>query len=173
MSDRQGQWFGDTVLKTIETTSLSEVIQLMPTAASLQNARDVVCERVIISFQTRRIDAAAIVEGYAYEVWKGRFLVGTNTPAQAKDPLDVGATSQFSKADANIMHTGPLEVPESILNGFTGAQALNGRVTAEQVEVPVKRSVNRANEGILLAVVADNSFKLKCLVSWRLYYTYS
>ncbi len=173
MADRQGQWFGDSVLKTLETTSVAEVIQLLPTNTILESARDVVFERSIITFQTRRLLTTA-VEGCGFIVWKGNVLSGTTTPVEALDPLSL---STFSWAHKSIMRFGKLEVP-GIIQSFDSAgafvnKATDQRLTAQEVDFDVKRSVGRANEGIFLAVTADVSSVLKCLVTWRTYYTYA
>jgi len=172
MTKRKGQWFGDSVLLTIGTgTTVGEVVQLLPTAAALESMRDVVFERCILSMQTRRISTSAI-EGYAYMVWKGDVLSGTSTPTEALNPL---SQSTFSWAHGSIMHYGPLRVPPvlEVFDGVAPATKLSQELTAEQVEIVVKRKINRANEGIFLMVANDFGSTLKCNITWRTYYTYA
>ena len=171
MSDkrRSGQWFGDAELQTITAGSaVGKVIQLLPTVSSLQSMRDVVFERVIITFQTRRILATAL-EGYAFVVWHGEVLTGTSTPTQGLDPLSL---ISFSWADRNIMHFGALAVPPTQLTSADAAVIGNELVPA-MCDTHVKRSVGRANQGIFLKVSSDVSSVLKCHITWRTYYTYA
>jgi len=170
MTKRSGQWFGDSVLQIVTAGGgVSNVIQLLPTADSLQSMRDIVFERSILSIQTRRI-LPSVLEGLAYIVWKGEVLSGTSTPTEGMDAL---STSDFSWAHGRIMHYGPLHVPPNISDGSTGTIVVNQEVTAEQVEIVVKRKVNRANEGIFMRISADVSNVVKCNITWRTYYTYS
>ncbi len=174
MAKRSGQWFGDSELQTIIAgAAVAQVIQLLPTVASLQSMRDIVFERVIISFQSRRILSAAI-EGYAFVVWKGNVLSGTTTPVEALDPL---SQSTFSWSHGSIMQYGVLDVPRE-QKSFDSAGAFVSQTPAvdllsHMVDFDVKRSVNRANEGIFLKVSADVSSNIKCNITWRTYYTYA
>lgn len=170
MAKRSGQWFGDSTLKTILAgAGVSQVIQLLPTANSLQSPRDIVIERIILSFQSRRI-LVADIEGFAFLVWKGDVLSGTTTPTESLDPL---STSTFNWAHASIMKYGVLKIPANTFDSTAQLPALSNEVTAETMEIIVKRKVNRANEGIFLAVAADLSSALKCNITWRAYYTYA
>lgn len=170
MARRRGQWFGDSELQTVLAgSSVSKVLQLLPTVVQLESTRDVVFERCVLTFQTRRI-LTATIEGLAYVVWKGDVLSGTSTPTEGLDAL---STSTFSWAHASIMHYGPLEVPPRLINGFDGAAQVSEAVTAHQVEIGVKRKVNRANEGIFMRISCDLSSAVKVNVTWRTYYTYA
>ncbi len=170
MAKRQGQWFGGGVLQTVLAgAAVAQVVQLLPTVTAIEAPRDIVAERTIISFQTRRLNFNN-VSALAYVVWRGKVASGTSTPLESLDPL---SQSGFEWAEAQIMHYGPLEVPEVLVNGFTGAEGLSRRVTAEQVEVVVKRKVARANEGIFLAVTCDVSSVVSTNITWRTYYTYA
>jgi len=167
---RSGQWFGDSELQTVQAgATVATVIQLLPTVSSLQSMRDVVFERCIISFQTRR-NSLGFPDGYAFIVWKGNVLSGTSTPVEALDPL---SQSTFSWSHSSIMKFGPLRCPPILLNGFDGVSEISGELTAEQVEIVVKRKVSRANEGIFLKVSTDASNLVKCNITFRTYYTYA
>jgi len=171
MAKRSGQWIGDSTLITVLTNAsggVGSVIQLLPSVVDTAMPRDVVHERTIISFQSRRISTGDL-EGFAYVVWKGDVLSGTSTPTEALDPLSL---SSFSWAHKSIMHFGPLKVPPLLVQSDDTFK-INSEVTAEQVEVVVKRKVGRANEGIFLVVASDLSSRMKCLVTSRTYYTYA
>jgi len=173
MTKRSGQWFGDSVLKTVLAGgTTADVIQLLPTVASLQSARDIVFERAIISFQIHRLTAGAL-SGHAWVVWKGLVLAGTSTPVEGVDPLNVGATSQFSWGRKAIMQYGPLDVPATLILFDSNTKVTDSSVVSSQVDFDVKRSVSRANEFIGLQVSADASSVLQTLVTWRVYYTYA
>jgi len=170
MARRSGQWFGDSVLQQVTAGGgVSNVIQLLPTVTALESMRDIVFERCILSLQTRRIDAA-VIEGLAYIVWKGEVLSGTSTPTEGMDAL---STSSFSWAHGRVMHYGPMHVPAVLSNGSSGTHQVTGEVTAEQVEIVVKRKVNRANEGIFMRVSCDLSDAVKVNITWRTYYSYA
>ncbi len=170
---RSGQWFGDSFLKTLEPSTVAEIIQLMPTATLLESARDVVFERCIITFQSRRL-LTGVVEGCAWLAWKGSVLSGTGTPVEALDPL---SQSTFSWAHSSIMQFGALEVPP-ITDSFDSTGAFVGtkfrrELTNDMVDFDVKRSVSRANEGIFLLVSCDVAATVKCNITFRTYYTYA
>lgn len=166
---RSGQWFGNSVLLTLETTATDQVQKLLPEATALESIRDLVFERSIVSFQTRRI-LANTVEGCAYVVWHGGVDPATGDPLQTFDPL---SQDSFVWANKNIMRFGPLPVQPVVMTPSTDTQIANREISALQIDFDVKRSIARANEAVFIAVAADVAATVKCLVTWRTYYTYA
>jgi len=166
---RSGQWFGDAFIKTVLAgPNVADVIQLLPTVTSVQSPRDVVFERSIVNFQTRRIGVST-VEALGFIVWKGLVLSGTTTPVEALDP---NSTSTFSWSHGSIMHYGTLHVPALIPVGDAATRQISEEVTSHEIDFSVKRSVQRANEGIFLMVSADISSQVRVNTTFRTYYTY-
>jgi len=170
MAKRQGQWFGDAVLQVIKAGATgAEVIDVLPHAASLQTVRSLVFERVIIGFQTRRTSINP-VEGYGFTLWHGMVAPASGVPSDVIDPNSLESNVW---ADKRIMQCGRLPVPGTAFDSIADNLIITQELTAEQVDVTVKRSVNRGTEGIFLKVSADASDVLKCFITWRVYYTYA
>lgn len=167
--DRVGQWEGDSFLQSISPSAVGGIISLLPTAPTVGQASNVVFERSIITFQTRRV-GNGVLEGLAFLIWKGNVLSGTTTPVEALDPL---SQSTFSWAHKSIMQFGVLKVPAAVFNDTGQSLAISQELTAEMVDINVKRSVNRRNETINLLVAADAASVVKCNITFRTYYTYA
>ncbi len=170
MAKRKGQWFGNSVLQSTGTSAASQVIQLLPVRASLGVARDLVFERSIVSFQTRRFTAATI-EGLAYVVWHGGVNPTTGLPLQVFNPVQVAGLEEW--ANKNIMRFGPLAVAGCHSNPSDDVLLPIDSLFAHQEDFDVKRSVAAGNESIFLQVAADVSGACKTYITWRTYYTYS
>jgi len=167
---RQGQWFGDAVLQTITAGSAeAQVIDILPPALSLESIRDLVFERAIIGFNTRRLNTT-VVEGYGFVLWHGMINPATQVKS---DPIDPNSLLSNVWADKRIMQVGRLHVPALQFDSTAQAAVVSQEVTAEEVDVGVKRSVNRGTEGVFLKVSTDVTSTVKCFITWRCYYTYA
>lgn len=167
---RTGQWIGDNNLQTVlshASGSVADIISLLPTNSIVEAAANVVFERCIIDFWTRRL-LVTQPEALGFMVWDGDVLSGTTTPVEALDPL---SGSTFSWAHKAIMQKGGLPVPPVFFNGVSNA--VGGELLHSQVDINVKRKLSRRNQQINLVVRCDLSSVMRVFTTWRTYYTYA
>ncbi len=174
MAKRRGQWYGDSVAKTVNDIPLvADVVQILPSVASLESVRDVVFERCIIAFCITRLSTASVTDCY-WMAYHGYLLDGSSTPTEALNPR---SASSFTLAHGSIMQFGALTVPP-VVKAFDSAGVitsfeLNSEVQVVEVDFDVKRSLNRGNEAIMLTMAASAQDVISVRVGFRTYYTYA
>lgn len=164
---RPASWNGNLIVQTLLAGGpIANVIQLTPTVTSAA-IQDALHEVTWLHISVERILTTAI-DACGFVVWKGKVDVGTSTPAQSLNPLNLVA---LEHADSDIMMEGLLNVPPVIFDA-AGTPAVNRELRAHKIHIPVARKFSRVNHGIFLAIACDVSSVVRVSVLHRTYLSY-
>jgi len=168
------KWWGFGELRTIETavsTSVSEVMHLVPCAISDDAQGDVTVEAIYCHISVRRANST-VVDGVGYIIANQKCTPADGNPIEVLDTVPTGATAVTALANRDIMMHGLLNVPAMLTNEVP-AVVSNRENIVNEVVYKARRKLYRLNHGLYLHITADVSGVLTVFVSARTLLRYS
>ena len=157
--NRRFKWVGVQKLAQVNTfpsTSVSSVHVISAPIVDGDIQADSMVERVLCSLNIQRISTTTI-EGLGYIVAKQKFD-STGTLIQVLDPL---STDVFDLGNKDIMAMGRLPIIGNIPIGNAAGVQLSKDLLVHEIDVRVRRKLDRLTEGVTLTIVGDVSAIVK------------
>ncbi len=162
------KWCGHAAVLTVDTqgaTATSDIMLLCPSLGNSEIQGEVIVERIILSFSTRRLLTTA-TSAAGFLVAKQKTVPATGLPLEVLNPLETTADN-FEFGNKDLLYQGLLSIPANGFVGNSGAVAVSEQVIVERFEFNGRRRLERLNHALTLTVTADVSAVLRTFMQVR------
>jgi len=166
---RRYKWLGTQDINTITTfgaTPTADTTKILPPIVDGDVQAECMVERILVHIQSRRL-LTTTIEQYGYIVAKQKFA-SDGSLIQLLDPLSADV---FDLGNTDIMAIGRIPV-DPLMNVDTLDVQITKGVFNFEIDIKVRRKINRMTDGIVLTMTTDVAAVMRASIMARVLISY-